>query len=405
MFAIPATYKDNNEDYITLPVIFKFIKQNNILVKVGNRETLINAIEEFANTSDDNRNTVAAWIDEVLQEGIKDIHLSYAEYHHKYTTVLSSVKTAQDYVEKYITVKCRHLCDNTYTDKLDLVDVNVEKVKEDLKVSFLFCKKLHMHDKNNMRTKTIDYPIIAEYYINSNWLLIRAKPRSNLYIYNSDGFNIEKSKSTTTENEIKGVKKFLKTIFEFIDSDKRKTSYKIKSSVFKVLDKYTATPIEIQEKLDQHKDAMDTVALQIKKLCNVPDANTDDIISDVSNLFEKYTSIYYPDKNVFTKNKEAYPIKLSATDDEESKVEQTAGVEEPLQTKSIFFDNKKMIYKNQQCDGVKFKWRRKNVLNNQKEYFTVQITTNGKGDCVFKFTEYTSREDIENVLFSIIGAK
>jgi hypothetical protein len=37
--------------------------------------------------------------------------------------------------------------------------------------------------------------------------------------------------------------------------------------------------------------------------------------------------------------------------------------------------------------------------------FTVRISVNTKGDCIFKFMKYTAKEDIENVVLSIIGVK
>ncbi len=406
MFAIPNTYKENNEDYITLPVIIKFLKDHNITTKSSdNREKLINYIEEYANISEENKNVVALWIDNVLQEGIKDIHLSYAVLSDKLIPTFSSLQTAQNYLDNFITVKNRHLCNNSYTSKLETVDINIEKMNNDTKIIFLFCKKLHIHDKKRNQAKAIDFPIIAEYYLESNWLLVRVKPRSNLYLYDENGFNIDRAISTTTEKQIAEVKKRLKTILNFMDIERPKIINTIKRSVFELLDKYTSTPDKISEKLKAVETDIDLISQKIIELCNIPTSNNYDVISDVSNLFEKYISIYYPDKNVFIDGREAYPTKLLATDDEESKVEQIAAEKDALQTKSIFFDNKKMIYKLQQCDGVKFKWRRKNILNNQKEHFTVIITTNNKGECTFKFTEYTSREDIENVLFSIIGVK
>ena len=78
-------------------------------------------------------------------------------------------------------------------------------VTKRLLLPLYYCKKLHMHDKKNRSTKTIDYPVIADYFIDSQWLLVRAKPRSNLYIFNPDGFNLEDATTTTTEKEIRQV--------------------------------------------------------------------------------------------------------------------------------------------------------------------------------------------------------
>ena len=110
-------------------------------------------------------------------------------------------------------------------------------------------------------------------------------------------------------------------------------------------------------------------------------------------------------KDIFIKDRVAYPVKLSATDEEESKVEQTAAAYEPLQTKALFFDNKKMLYKNRSCDGIMLRWKRSCQMSGQTSQFTVKMSMNAKGLCIFKFAEYTAKEDIENVIFSIIEVK
>lgn len=153
-----------------------------------------------------------------------------------------------------------------------------------------------------------------------------------------------------------------------------------------------------------------SISKQIEDLCTVEDKcyNADmgkDIESDIKNIVEKYLSINWKDKDIFIKDRDAYPVKLSATDEEESKIEQTAAALEPLQTKALFFDNKKMLYKNKSCDGIIFKWKRNNPINGQDDEFKVRMGVTPKGECIFKFTEYTVKEDMENVIFSIIGIK
>lgn len=68
----------------------------------------------------------------------------------------------------------------------------------------------------------------------------------------------------------------------------------------------------------------------------------------------------------------------------------------PLQAKALFFDNKKMMQKNQICDGVVFKFRRKSKKYYEDE-FKVKITVKNNC-CHMKFFEYTEEVDIQNVL-------
>ena len=148
--------------------------------------------------------------------------------------------------------------------------------------------------------------------------------------------------------------------------------------------------------MDQKKTEIDGIVDSIMhQVCNLKHAYEEDVKSNVMNMVEKYFSISYPNKKIFIKDREAYPLKLNATDEEDSKVEQTAALEEPLQSKAIFFDNKKMLQKSQACDGVTFMFAR-NEMYCPKQ-FKVKIVVN-KDYCILKFTEYTMEEDIIHII-------
>lgn len=169
-----------------------------------------------------------------------------------------------------------------------------------------------------------------------------------------------------------------------------------------MLERYTKTPIEIIDLIDAKKTEIDAVTKAVMyQICNLREAYDEDVRSNIQNMVEKYFSISYPNKQIFIKDREAYPLRLNATDEEDSKVEQTAAMEEPLQSKAIFFDNKKMLQKNQTCDGVTFMFARLNTMYFSRQ-FKVRIVVD-KDCCMLKFTEYTMEEDIVHVLFSLIG--
>lgn len=348
------------------------------------------------------------WIDAVLQEGIKDIYLQYAPISEEMQLLFTSKSGIENYLDAYRNKTLNHhVCMNTYGQQYILVSaLYIENSK---RITFVYCRKLHVHDKKNRTTKEIDYPVIADYFLDSAWLLIRAKPRSNLYIFNPDGFNIEEAESTTTEKEIRLVSSLVGKILQVQKESKSFISAQLKNKIFNLLHAYSNTPTEIAKVMEEKKSEIQDIANNIQTLCTVPNycnisqSMAKDIKEDISNIIEKYLSINWKDKNIFIKDRMAYPVKLSATDEEESKVEQSAALEEPLQTKALFFDNKKMLYKSKQCDGVVFQWKRKKTENFLRDSFAVRIFVNQKGHCVFKFSEYTAKEDIENVVFSIIN--
>ena len=410
MLTIPATYYNNNEDYITLTAIRSFMRNHpEGKFKVSfPREELLDSIIDFGNQNDSNSETVLNWIDAVLQEGIKDIYLQYAPISEEMQLLFTSKSGIENYLDAYRNKTLNHhVCMNTYGQQYILVSaLYIENSK---RITFVYCRKLHVHDKKNRTTKEIDYPVIADYFLDSAWLLIRAKPRSNLYIFNPDGFDIEEAESTTTEKEIRLVSSLVGKILQVQKESKSFISAQLKNKIFNLLHAYSNTPTEIAKVMEEKKSEIQDIANNIQTLCTVPNycnisqSMAKDIKEDISNIIEKYLSINWKDKNIFIKDRMAYPVKLSATDEEESKVEQSAALEEPLQTKALFFDNKKMLYKSKQCDGVVFQWKRKNPENFLRDSFAVRIFVNQKGHCVFKFSEYTAKEDIENVVFSIIN--
>lgn len=415
MLKIPDTYYKNNEDYITLAVIRKFVDThpNGKFKRNATRQELLDDILAYGGQNDTCKEAVLTWIDEVLQEGIKDIYLQYMPLPEEMNVLFSTQESVERHLQGYIDASIsRHICENQYGKDYVLVFAIYSEDEYGRRITFTYCKKLYIYDKNKRSAKPVDYPVNVDYFLDQEWLLVRAKPRSNLYLYEYEEFNLDIANRTTTDQEIHEVMHLVERILGTKaprKSDKSAMTGALKNRIFKLLDKYSQTPVEIARVISNHGEQIQRIfsLIQeiciIKNVCILPEWMKKDVMEDVSNTVEKYLSINWKDKKVFMQDRDAYPIRISATDEEESKVEQTAALTEPLQMKAVFFDNKKMLYKSKSCDGVSFRWKRKNVVGGQNQYFSVRITISSKGECVFKFTEYTAKEDIENVVFSIIS--
>ena len=411
---LPSTYYNNNEDYITIPAIKQFIANHpgkNFKTSYP-REELLEQILSYADTDANKEEEVLQWVDKSIQEGIKDIFLEHCQISDRIRVSFKSKDSINDYLCHIMTPGFnKHICQNKYTNNFALISAVLLSDEIGKKIQFVFCKRLRVHDKIKMRTKVVDYPVTAEYYIDSEWLLIKAKPRSNLYIYDDNAFDIETAISTTTEKQIQEVRTIIMEKLDLEEGDKHTRSNHLRTQVFYLLHNYTNTPQQIASVLSHNDSIILNITSTISNLCNqqndcnIPEKMITDIQDDINNIVEKYLSINWTDKSIFIKDREAYPIKLSATDEEESKVEQSAALTEPLQTKALFFDNKKMLYKSEMCDGVVLQWKRKNPKYFTTDSFKVKISVNTKGVCVFKFSEYTSQEDIENVVFTLIQSK
>ncbi len=262
-------------------------------------------------------------------------------------------------------------------------------------------KLLYTFDKKSHTSAAYPYPIFVEIYADKGVIAARAKSKTGLFKYMED-FILERADTTTVEKQTEDAINTVCNWFGLRTLSAILANSKFKNQLYNMLEKYTKTPTEITELMQNKSSEIEEVVSNIMhEICHLAPKYKMDVHSSILNMIEKYFSISYPKKEIFTQERDAYPLKLSATDEEESKVEQTSAMEEPLQSKAIFFDNKKMLQTSKECDGVFFRFKRLDTLYCSK-WFKVKIFVK-KDYCTFKFTEYTMEEDIVNVLFSLIG--
>ena len=376
MFSVPYTFANEDESYITIPALKRFAreKKNEDLKTTVDRPQLLQDIENYANQSPENEAEVLDWLDQVLVEGIKDVQIKLIDDESFTTSFIDQDEFVEKVLEPLIVNKTNRHLNKGYTESLGVFRYEITNESVFGRRIRLYMGKLLCTFDKKHGAATVPYPIAVDVYCDAGIIVARAKSKSGLYKYEED-FVLEKA--TPTE-----------TVF--------------KSQLYDMLEKYTKTPTEIINLMDAKKTEIDGVVETVMhQICNLRAAYREDVKSNVLNMVEKYFSISYPNKQIFIKDREAYPLKLNATDEEDSKVEQTAALEEPLQSKAIFFDNKKMLQKSRACDGVTFMFARLNTMYCSRQ-FKVKIVVN-KDYCMLKFTEYTMEEDIIHVLFSLIG--
>lgn len=403
MFSVPYTFANEDESYITIPALKRFAreKKNEDLKTTVDRPQLLQDIENYANQSPENEAEVLDWLDQVLVEGIKDVQIKLIDDESFTTSFIDQDEFVEKVLEPLIVNKTNRHLNKGYTESLGVF--RYEITNESVfgrKIRLYMGKLLCTFDKKH-GAATVPYPIAVDVYCDAGIIIARAKSKSGLYKYEED-FVLEKATPTKSEKETAAAIKWVaeKLVLNTRKSFEAETVFK--SRLYDMLEKYTKTPTEIINLMDAKKTEIDGVVETVMhQICNLRAAYREDVKSNVLNMVEKYFSISYPNKQIFIKDREAYPLKLNATDEEDSKVEQTAALEEPLQSKAIFFDNKKMLQKSRACDGVTFMFARLNTMYCSRQ-FKVKIVVN-KDYCMLKFTEYTMEEDIIHVLFSLIG--
>ena len=403
MFSVPYTFANEDESYITIPALKRFAreKKNEDLKTTVDRPQLLQDIENYANQSPENETEVLDWLDQVLVEGIKDVQIKLIDDESFTTSFIDQDEFVEKVLEPLIVNKTNRHLNKGYTESLGVFRYEITNESVFGRRIRLYMGKLLCTFDKKHGAATVPYPIAVDVYCDAGIIVARAKSKSGLYKYEED-FVLEKATPTKSEKETAAAIKWVaeKLVLNTRKSFEAETVFK--SRLYDMLEKYTKTPTEIINLMDAKKTEIDGVVETVMhQICNLRTAYREDVKSNVLNMVEKYFSISYPNKQIFIKDREAYPLKLNATDEEDSKVEQTAALEEPLQSKAIFFDNKKMLQKSRACDGVTFMFARLNTMYCSRQ-FKVKIVVN-KDYCMLKFTEYTMEEDIIHVLFSFIG--
>lgn len=404
MFSVPYTFANEDESYITVPALKRFAreKKKEDLKTTVDRPQLIQDIENYANQSPEKEEEVLDWLDQVLVEGIKDVQIKLIDDESFTASFINQDEFVEKVLEPLIVNKTNRHLNKGYTASLGVFRYEITNESVFGRRIRLYMGKLLCTFDKKHGAATVPYPIAVDVYCDAGIIVSRAKSKSGLYKYEED-FVLEKATPTKSEKETASA---IKWVAEKLVLDTRKSfeaETVFKSQLYNMLEKYTKTPTEIIDLMNAKKTEIDGVVEAVMhQICNLRTAYREDVKSNVLNMVEKYFSISYPNKQIFIKDREAYPLKLNATDEEDSKVEQTAALEEPLQSKAIFFDNKKMLQKSRACDGVTFMFARLNTMYCSRQ-FKVKVVVN-KDYCMLKFTEYTMEEDIIHVLFSLIGA-
>jgi len=403
MFNMPDSFKEKNEDYITVPALKAFMrKNNNIKGRLGvDRKTLIDNVLKYAESSPEAEEEVINWIDNAVKEGIKDVYIKTIDQMES-GNPMPNLNDIEKRVSPLLDrVSRKNLCGNRYDDVLKLVKFEVSG--DERYCSFFFAKMVYIYDGDSLKAR--QYPIFVDLYPEQGIIVGRAKPKKNMFVYSDakydkDGnFDKGSALSLDTESEIMEALKFVTNHLRIETKGAAFVNDDYKEKMYNLLNKYTTTPKVISEMISENSSKIDDIIKTIgQEICKV-DIDSD-LEQDVYNVIEKYLSITYPDKRIFTAGRPAYPLRVAATDEEESKVDQRSAKEEPLQSKAVFFDNKKMIQKNKKCDSIFFMFR---IINSEDKFFKVRFIVK-RDYCLIKFTEHTEEADIQNVLFLFNGS-
>lgn len=400
---IPGTYRLDDSDYITIPVMKKFCFENDLRV-TGNRMDFIQQIEEFANRNQDNEAKVILWLEEVLKMGIKTCIITKIN-------PINNTQTDNDIEEKinaaFPSFKQKNIinCQPEKETKLYKYELEKDENGDVVRASFYYIISLVKVINNYSDTgKTISYPVYIDIDLKNGFCISRAKSSSGLFKVGQEQNKIETSNATSSEKLMKFCATKILNVIEWVPEDVQITKNTFKKVIFKILDSYTKTPRLIQNKIDGVQEECKIFAEDIFRKVGIDlngKSNKDDVLYDLKIFVEKYISITYPDKSIFMEDRKAYPVKFLAQDNEFTKIQEHTSGDDPLQSKKAFFDSKKVVYTNKKCDQITLCQEREAKKYYTDKYFTVSLSL-VNGSCMVKFMCFVEEGDIEDVLSRVI---
>lgn len=406
MFVIPDTFKSEYEDYLTLVPIRKFIDSNpnSHIKKSESRPELLQRIEEYANIDVDKQECVEEWIDDSIIAGRKEVYIKELEKNQVLFRWLKDKKYIERCFEQNIK-EHRHICGNSYTSDFEVCKYIVEEGSLGYTIKIILCKMIYSFDSKEEKTSQW-YPVIVSMYLDRGYVEARVKQKTHMFRYERVQEIDEMPALTplTPENEAKEAIRFTCSLLGLqLSRNYMQATERIKGKIYNLLENSIGTPEEIKNVIIDNEEKIDEFALYYSdNIFYLPEQLLKEFKDDIRIIFEKYMSISRVDTEIFIRNKRMYPIRLVASDEDTSKVDQISAEKAPLQAKPMFFNNKSMIFKNRKCDGIMFSVEKENN-NTKHNRFCVKIIEK-KGYCVVSWPEYLKEDDIKYVLHTIIEA-
>lgn len=354
---INKTFVD--EEYINLAETKKFLKDNNLPMC----SFKIEGIQRISEFGIQNEEKVLKWIDKTIKQGIKYLYIAKIKNGlYKFKDINLCQKFIYDYF-KDKSVEYQNYAKFERKLKINKIDyVEEDGIVEKISINIGLLVYERRRKENEYGYEKIKYPIFADIDLINNILEIRIKSKAQIYEIEKNTEKEYPGKNISVDNMATDVLKFLVNVLE-IDVDvnplNKNDYYK---AYYKILESMTKTPQEIVNIIDNNKEQLVDFTKEYFKQLGLDNNYFKMAIEDIAIWLEKYLSLSIKDKNIFIEENDGYPIQLTATDSDDTRVEETSAKKEPLQTKPSFFDHKKIFMREKSCDGLTLAFNRINKL-------------------------------------------
>lgn len=396
---IPAFLDRDN--YLQNPIMRRFLKEHKINF-VDNRADYIKAIEEYASQSESAKQETESWLLKIAKEGSKEFCYrkikGICAWHRNPALVKAKIN------ELYPNCPQQSILTFRNTDQETLIEYNIttNDSNEVVKIDFTF-SQLFLYGESGKPGNATVLPLYIEVYLDSGFIVSRAKAKSTLFKYNAtDSLLLAEDKIDTMDYAIKTIDSII-ALFDFaVTTNQKIVKNEVSQALYRIYEKYSFTPEDVVEQVNSQKNIINGFVDQFFSNLNLNAKNMEKATLDAQILVEKFISINGHNENTFKEDRSAYLIKVSTDDELElTKVDTTSAKTVPLQCTEAFFDSKKAVLKSKQCKRLDLIFKRTN-----EEYFprsnslVVQLGTH-KDHGYAKTMQYAEEADIQNVLQAI----
>lgn len=338
-----------SEDYIHSSKLKNFCSSHGMTVS-ENKPELLRQIIEFAGEDESSEKYVETydWLLEAIKEGSKEFCLKRV-----YVPEESIENLEQIISSKYDSCPRSDILSFKSKETASLVDYQIENDEQGIasKISFVFSTMVLEGDQENERGNRIIYPIYIDLYINEGFFVGRYKPKTTIYKCSENDIVYKENRFKPLDETgklIESLGKILKT--ENMDIN---PSQKFGKMMYKLYQKYSFTPADIQSQIDSLKDIKEDFVNNIFKRLNLNILNKKKAKMDLDIFLEKFISINGDREKVFKEDREAYLIKISSDDIMQmTRIDTASTGNRPLQCSETFFDGKKSILNTKECKNL-----------------------------------------------------
>lgn len=390
----------DRDDYLQNPIMRRFLKEHKIEF-VENRADYINAIEEYASQSDDNRREVRDWLLKIVKEGSKEICYrkihGIGEWHRDPALVEAKIK------EVYPDCPMKNILTYKNTGERVMIEYHILTNEDDevTRIDFTFSKLFLYGETGKLGDVTI-FPVFIEVYLNEGFVISRGKAKSTLYRYDEKNhYLIGDDKRDTMDYAVAAID----TIIDMFGFETEKSNKIVKNEnsqmLYRIYEKYSFTPADVVDKVELQEDIIKGFVDQMFANLSLDVRNKPKAILDAEIFVEKFISVNGDNESIFKEDRPAYLIKVSADDEIElTKIDTTSNKKVPLQCTEAFFDSKKSVVKSKKCKRLNLIFRRNDETYLRGNPLVVQFGTH-KNHGYVKTMQYAEEADIQNVLQAI----